>query len=97
MLWMYQRVMYGEITHAENRQLTDLSGREIALMVPILILMFWIGFYPSTFLRKMDASSKHLLEQIGTERVIAECGVRSAECGIWERGVLQATRGGKIP
>jgi NADH-quinone oxidoreductase subunit M len=97
MLWMYQRVMYGEITHAENRQLTDLSGREIALMVPILILMFWIGFYPSTFLRKMDASSKHLLEQMGTERVIAECGVRSAECGMGERGMLQTTRRGQMP
>ena len=70
MLWMYQRVMFGEITHVENRGLTDLSGREVALMVPLIILMFWIGLYPSTFLRKMDASSAHLLTQLRTERTL---------------------------
>jgi NADH-quinone oxidoreductase subunit M len=63
MLWMYQRVMYGEITHEANRQLTDMNGREIALMIPIVVLMFWIGIYPNTFLRKMDESSSLLLEQ----------------------------------
>jgi NADH-quinone oxidoreductase subunit M len=60
---MYQRVMYGEITHEANRQLTDMNGREIALMIPIVVLMFWIGLYPSTFLRKMDESSALLLAQ----------------------------------
>jgi NADH-quinone oxidoreductase subunit M len=97
MLWMYQRVMYGAITHAENRQLTDLTGREIALMVPILILMFWIGLHPGTFLRKMDASTAHLLEQIHTERVMAECGVRRAECGVQKSDVLLAGSGGQRP
>ncbi len=71
MLWMYQRVMYGEITHDANRRLTDMSGREVAIMIPIIILMFWIGIYPQTFLRKMDASSAHLLEHVRTERVLA--------------------------
>jgi NADH-quinone oxidoreductase subunit M len=68
MLWLYQRMMFGDITHSENRKLTDLSGREIALMVPILILIFWIGIYPNTFLRKTDAASKHLLEQMRVNR-----------------------------
>jgi NADH-quinone oxidoreductase subunit M len=40
-----------------------MNGREVALMIPIIVLMFWIGFYPSTFLRKMDASSALLLKQ----------------------------------
>ncbi len=71
MLWMYQRMMFGDITHDENRLLTDLSGREIALMVPILVLIFWIGIYPNTFLRKMDAASKHLLEQMRVKRELA--------------------------
>jgi NADH-quinone oxidoreductase subunit M len=79
MLWMYQRIVFGEITHEGNRRLTDLSGREIALMVPIIVLMFWIGIYPNTFLRKMDASSKHLLEQMRVERVLAACDMPQAE------------------
>ena len=49
MLWMYQRVMYGEVTHEANRSLRDLSAREITLLAPLVLLMFWIGIYPSTF------------------------------------------------
>jgi NADH-quinone oxidoreductase subunit M len=72
MLWMYQRVMYGEVTHHANWQLNDMNGREIALMIPIVVLIFWIGIYPSTFLRKMDKSSMHLIEQMRTQRILAD-------------------------
>ena len=71
MLWLYQRMMFGEITHEANRRLTDLCGREIALLVPIVLLMFWIGIYPGTFLRKMDTASAHLLEQMRIKQVLA--------------------------
>lgn len=70
MLWMYQRVMYGEITHEANRHLSDLSAREIALLVPMVVMMFWIGIYPSTFLRPMDASTAHLLTQMKTPKTM---------------------------
>src|SRR5512145_198571 len=43
MLWMYQRVMYGKVTNEENLRLHDMNGREIAYMVPILLLILWIG------------------------------------------------------
>jgi NADH-quinone oxidoreductase subunit M len=84
MLWMYQRVMYGEITHEENRHLSDLSYREIALLVPVVLMIVWIGVYPSTFLRPMDASTAHLLEhmQVKKTMVAQPCeSVRQAECG----------------
>jgi NADH-quinone oxidoreductase subunit M len=72
MLWMYQRVMYGEVTHDANRQLSDMNGREIALMIPIVLLMFWIGIYPNTLLRKMDQSSASLIEQMREQRLLAD-------------------------
>jgi NADH-quinone oxidoreductase subunit M len=84
MLWMYQRVMYGEITHEENRHLSDLSPREMALLVPVVLMIVWIGVYPSTFLRPMDASTAHLLEQMQVQKtMIAQpCeGMRQAACG----------------
>ncbi len=84
MLWMYQRVMYGEITHEENRHLSDLSPREIALLVPVVLMIVWIGVYPYTFLRPMDASTAHLLEQMQVQKtmVAQSCeGMRQAECG----------------
>jgi NADH-quinone oxidoreductase subunit M len=72
MLWMYQRVMYGDVTHDANRQLSDMNGREIALMIPIVLLMFWIGIYPNTLLRKMDQSSASLIEQMREQRLLAD-------------------------
>lgn len=70
MLWMYQRVIYGEVTHEENRHLTDLTAREITVLVPLVILMFWIGIYPKTFLQPMEASTAHLLTQMKARPVI---------------------------
>lgn len=70
MLWTYQRVMYGEITHEENRHLSDLSRREIAVLVPLLLLMLWIGVYPKPFLRPIEVSTAHLLEQMRTKKTV---------------------------
>jgi len=56
MLRMFQRVMFGKVTREENLRLPDLNGREVACLLPILALVFWIGVYPQPFLRRMDAS-----------------------------------------
>jgi NADH-quinone oxidoreductase subunit M len=72
MLWLYQRMMFGELTREENRRLTDLSGREIALLVPIVVLMFWIGIYPNTVLRKMDVATTQILEQMRSKPLVAD-------------------------
>jgi NADH-quinone oxidoreductase subunit M len=85
MLWMYQRTMYGEITHEENRHLSDLSSREIALLVPVVLMIVWIGVYPNTFLRPMDASTAHLLEQMQVKKTMVAqpcASIRQAECGM---------------
>jgi NADH-quinone oxidoreductase subunit M len=49
MLWMYQRVMFGPVTHKENEKLIDLNGREIGLLVPLVLFMVWIGVRPIDF------------------------------------------------
>lgn len=65
MLWMFQRVMFQEITHEENKTLQDMNKREFAILIPIILTIFWIGIYPNSFLRKMDASVNHLLKAVG--------------------------------
>jgi NADH-quinone oxidoreductase subunit M len=50
LLWLYQRVFWGNVTHDENRHLTDLSARELATLAPLVVLCFWIGVYPKPFL-----------------------------------------------
>jgi NADH-quinone oxidoreductase subunit M len=64
LLWMYQRVMQGPITNEKIRTYKDMNKRELAYLVPIVIMMFWMGVYPQTFLRKMDASVSRLLNHI---------------------------------
>ena len=64
MLWMYQRVVWGEVTHEENRDLKDLSIREWAVMLPLVALMFWIGVYPGSFLGKTETSVQHLIARV---------------------------------
>ena len=69
MLWMYQRVMFGKITNPENEKLKDLSLREIVLMVPLVIFVFWIGVAPNTFLSKMNPAIEQLLVQVKSKQV----------------------------
>jgi NADH-quinone oxidoreductase subunit M len=64
MLWMFQRVMFNKITNPENAKLKDINKREWALLLPITILVFWIGIYPKPILSRMDASVNHLLTQV---------------------------------
>jgi NADH-quinone oxidoreductase subunit M len=71
MLWMFQRVMMGKITNPKNEKLEDLSAREVAVMLPLLVFVFWIGFYPNTFLEKMNPSLENLIQQVKEKQQIA--------------------------
>src|SRR5262245_39897165 len=67
MLWMYQRVIFGEVTREENRRLTDLSPREWVILVPVLAFIFWIGVYPVSFTGKTETSVRALITQVQTK------------------------------
>jgi NADH-quinone oxidoreductase subunit M len=56
MLWMLQRVIFGQITNEENARLSDLNTRELGLMVPLLFLMLFMGVYPRVFLDRSKSS-----------------------------------------
>jgi NADH-quinone oxidoreductase subunit M len=55
LLWLYQRVFWGKVTKDENRNLNDLNARELATLVPLVALCFWIGLYPKPFLAFLHA------------------------------------------
>ncbi|HPW18228.1 MAG TPA: NADH-quinone oxidoreductase subunit M [Candidatus Aminicenantes bacterium] len=54
MLWLYQRVMFGPVVHPANESLKDLTVREFAAFLPLLVLVFWIGVFPKPFLDIID-------------------------------------------
>jgi NADH-quinone oxidoreductase subunit M len=64
MLWMFQRVMFGAVTHEENRGLKDLNPREIVILVPIIILIIWMGVFPQFFFKRMELSVQHYLYDV---------------------------------
>jgi NADH-quinone oxidoreductase subunit M len=70
LLWMFQRVMHGPITNDSVNNFKDLNKREIAYLLPIIIMMFWMGIYPQPFLRKMDASINKLVDQINQKKTL---------------------------
>ena len=55
MLWMFQRVMFGKLDKT-SESLPDLNSREIAVLVPIVAFIVWIGVFPNTFLKPMETS-----------------------------------------
>jgi len=64
MLWMFQRVNYGEVTNEKNRTLPDLSPREWALMIPTVALCILMGVAPGFFLKPMEQSVIRVVERI---------------------------------
>jgi NADH-quinone oxidoreductase subunit M len=63
MLWMYQRVIFGEVTREENRRLSDLTAREWAVLLPVVLFIVWIGVYPAPFTGMTEASVQALIAQ----------------------------------
>jgi NADH-quinone oxidoreductase subunit M len=59
--------------------MTDLNAREVAYLLPILVMIFWIGVYPQTFLRKMDASVSAVVTRIEAKRQAALTGRPAGE------------------
>ena len=66
-LWMFQRVMFLELKNPENMKLKDMSVRELITVVPLLVLIFWIGLYPKPFMSTFDASVNHLVSKVSPD------------------------------
>jgi NADH-quinone oxidoreductase subunit M len=61
LLWLYQRVFFGTVTNPKNEKLQDLTPREVATFVPLLILAFWIGLYPKPFFQILEQPVNHTI------------------------------------
>jgi NADH-quinone oxidoreductase subunit M len=60
LLWLYQRVFWGKITNEDNRHLVDIDRRELATLLPLVALCFWIGIYPKPFLDFLHTPVNHI-------------------------------------
>ena len=63
MLWMFRRVMFGPLLDPENRKMPDLNLREVLVMLPLTVMMFWMGLFPGAFLERIEPSVNHFIQQ----------------------------------
>ncbi len=64
LLWLYQRVFFGKVNNPKNEKLLDLSGRELATFIPLVILAFWIGLYPKPFFQILSTPVNNLVATV---------------------------------
>jgi NADH-quinone oxidoreductase subunit M len=62
LLWLYQRVMFGNVTNPLNEHLPDMNAREYATLLPLVALAFWIGLYPKPLFRVLDKPVEQLIK-----------------------------------
>ena len=66
MLYLYRRVIFGALTKESLAAIGDMSLREKAVFAPLVILVIWMGIYPTPFLDVMHVSVEHMIGQIET-------------------------------
>ena len=71
MLWMYQRVMFGEITNEKNLAMKDMSPRELVVVVPLVVLAIVMGVYPKPFFDVMHKSVATTISRVPPAAIAA--------------------------
>jgi len=82
LLWMYQRVMQGPVAVTGSVRMTDLSSRELLTFVPLIVLIFAIGLYPSPLLSRSEASVRALVARVDQARAQVTEGLGPGAWGV---------------
>ncbi|MEJ2246146.1 MAG: proton-conducting transporter membrane subunit, partial [Acidobacteriota bacterium] len=68
MLWMYQRVFLGKLENPDNAAIKDIGVREKLILIPIVLIMLWIGVYSGPFISRMEVSLEQVQQRIENAR-----------------------------
>jgi len=74
LLWALQRILFNPLDKSENTHLADLNRRELAMLVPMIAVIIWLGIYPAPVLRRMEASSQLLVNRVQGAGSVARVG-----------------------
>ncbi len=78
-LWLYRRVVFGELEKEDVKAMLDVSKREIAIFTPLILVALWIGVYPDPFLDVMHASVTNLMEQHQASMELVKSSMHAAK------------------
>ncbi|MGB9913830.1 MAG: hypothetical protein ACPLRO_10740, partial [Candidatus Kapaibacteriota bacterium] len=76
LLTMFQRVVFGPLTNPANHSLKDIKKREWAYLIPIVVLMVWIGVYPKFFLNYSESSVKNVVSRVYQNKFPAQINIQ---------------------
>jgi NADH-quinone oxidoreductase subunit M len=68
MLWMYQRVFFGEVTNEKNNALKDLTPREVFVFIPLIIMIFWLGLASKPIISRMEPAVNKFIADVNQAR-----------------------------
>lgn len=77
MLWMVERVFFGPMKHDKLTQLKDLNMREVALLLPLIALIFWMGIKPAYFLNKFERETTQLIERVQMSKPLVQLSLET--------------------
>ncbi len=72
LLHLFQKLMFGPLTHWKNQTIKDLTPREIWTFVPLIVLCFIMGLYPRPFLQRMEPSVNQFIQEYKVKFVASE-------------------------
>ncbi len=94
MLWMYQRVMFGPNKNPKNQGMKDMNLRELVVMAPLIVGIFWIGLAPNPLMQRMDGAVRKVVQQsTGKSRMRAEV---EPPARVLAAERMQPAQGGKV-
>jgi NADH-quinone oxidoreductase subunit M len=67
LLWAIQRILFEPLDKPANAHIPDLNRRELALMLPLVAAIIWLGVYPQPVLRRMEGSVRSFVQQVDTD------------------------------
>lgn len=78
-LWLYRRVVFGELTKPELKDIKDLNGREVFILAPLVLLTIWYGIRPGTILEAFAAPTEALIKNYQAALTVAKTAMLAAQ------------------
>ena len=74
LLWAIQRILFNPLDKRDNLHIPDLNARELAIMIPLVAAIIWLGVYPAPVLRRMEGSAAALVTRVEGHSAMIQLG-----------------------
>jgi len=79
LLWAIQRILFNPLDKPENEHIPDLNRRELAIMIPLVACIVWLGVYPAPVLRRMQGAAERFVTSVDARREMTQSAVAQVQ------------------